>query len=254
MKRAVYLLSFLLLLASVALAQTVRIDGKVLPYKLIDGKQMISRALLAKTFPGFPGGEGMVDLAVLANNPNARIMRREGTIISVRYYNSGMAALYTRPERDPNRTQIMEGQPASSGGQAQFRAMMNEIVRLSNVAREANGVPPVTAHHTLEEAAIGHSEEMLKLDFFSHTSPTAGRETPHVRIMATGSRARRTGENIATFSGHPESSIAAKSVDGWMNSPGHRRNLLDPSFTHMGIGVAKSGLKFMVTQNFSDQP
>lgn len=248
-------LCLFLLLCAVGSAQTVRIDGQEIPYRMMDGKQMVARSELAKAFPGFPDGQGMVDLQELIKDPNARIMRRNGLIISIRYYNSSMAAMYNRnrPEPDPNRQAILAAGSQTNSG-FEYQAMMNEIVRLSNEQRQANGIPPVTAHITLEQAATAHSTEMAKLSYFSHNSPTEGRETPHQRIMSTGSNARRTGENIATFTGHPEASIASKSVIGWMNSPPHRKNLLDPSFTHMGIGVARTGLTFYVTQNFSDQP
>ena len=75
-------------------AQTVRIQSQEVPYRLIDGRQMILRSVLARLFPGIPDGEDRVDLAELIDNPNARILRRNGLIVSVRYYNQGMAAIY----------------------------------------------------------------------------------------------------------------------------------------------------------------
>ena len=73
------------MLCSAVQAQTVRIQSQEVPYKLVDGKQMIQRSVLAQFFPGFPSGEGRVDLAELIDNPNARILRRNGLIVSVRY-------------------------------------------------------------------------------------------------------------------------------------------------------------------------
>ncbi len=255
MMRALFASILFLMLVTGAWAQTVRIDGQEIPYRMVEGKQMVSRSDLAQAFPGFPDGEGMVDLQELIKDPNARIMRRNGLIISIRYYNSNMAAMYNRnrPAPDPNRAAILEAGTQTNTG-FQYQAMMDEIVRLSNEQRQAHGIPPVTAHITLEQAATAHSTEMAQLGYFSHDSPTPGRENPHKRIKSTGSNARTTGENIATFTGHPEASIASKSVIGWMNSPPHRKNLLDPSFTHMGIGVARTGQTFYVTQNFSDLP
>ncbi len=250
MKRSlVFLGIFLLLMGAWASAQTVRIQGKELPYRLKNGRQWISRALLAEAFPGFADGEGDVDLAVLINDPNARVMRRNGLIVSVRYYDRAMAALYRE-----NKPQTQERSPDSKA-QAEtqigdYRAIMDEIVRLSNIEREKNGALPLEADPLLEAAATGHSEEMAELEYFSHTSPTPGRETPSQRISLAGSAARATGENIAVFDGHSEASLAEKAVVGWMNSPPHRRNLLDPMFTHIGIGVGRKGKSYYLTQNF----
>lgn len=240
-----------LALFSPLLAQTVKVQGQDVEYKLLNGRQMVPRKPLAKIFPGFPQeGSETVDLAVLLDDPNARVMRRNGLIVSVRYYSSNMARMYSlagekaQPRGDaPNSTT-----PVSSGG---YRVIMDEIVRLSNLEREAHGVPPLTADPLLEKAATGHSEEMAALGYFSHTSPTAGRETPSDRIRLAGVDFRASGENIASFTGHAESTLAEKAVRGWMNSPPHRKNLLSPMFTHVGIGVGRNGEKYTLTQNFA---
>jgi uncharacterized protein YkwD len=249
MFRTLQCLALALFLVGTAAAQTVRIQGKELPYRLMDGKQMISREILAKAFPGFPEGEGSVDLAVLIDDPNARVLRRNGLIVSVRYYDKSMAALYgdSRPKARTQPGETPSETPTGGG----YREIMDEIVRLSNIEREKHGALPLEADPLLETSATGHSEEMAKLNYFSHTSPTPGRETPHDRIRLAGSAAQGTGENIAVFTGHSEDSLAKKSVVGWMNSPPHRKNLLDPSFTHIGIGVGKTGKTYYLTQNFA---
>lgn len=239
----------LLWLAGAVLAQSVKIEGQDLPYRLVNGKQMISRALLAKAFPGFQDGKGEVDLAELLSDGNARVVRRDGLIVSVRYYDSAMSAWYNSMRQTAARPAA--GAAVVPVADGDYAGLMKEVVRLSNIERANNGAPPLTVDHFLEIAALGHSQEMARLGYFDHTSPTPGRETPDVRIHLAGSSAPKTGENLAMFSGHPEAELAEKAVVGWMNSPGHRRNLLDPGFTHIGIGVAKSsGGEYYITQNF----
>jgi len=245
----------LFLLFSPSLAQTVRIQGKEIPYKLMNGRQMVSREALAEAFPGFPQGEvGSVDLAVLVDDPNARVMKRNGLIVSVRYYNTTMAKMYgqSRPKpRSVNGGGAEPGPDQTSSGEYPYRQLMDEIVRLSNLFREENGVASLASDPVLEKSATGHSLEMAKLSYFSHTSPTEGRETPHQRMRSAGCNARMTGENIATFTGHGVETLAEKAVMGWINSPPHRKNLLEPGFTHIGIGVGRNGRTFYLTQNFS---
>ena len=249
MIRTILISVFCLLLFSVASAQTVRIQGKEIPYRLVDGKQMISRLELAKVFPDYPEEEGDVDLAELVDNPDARVMRRNGLIVSVRYYNQSMAAIYG-PKAAPRSSPGQQTQSTSKAVDSDYRSIMREIVRLSNIEREKHGAPPVQADRLLDKAATGHSEEMAKLDYFSHTSPTAGRETPHERILLAGASVNASAENIAYFTGHAESGLAKKAVVGWMNSPGHRKNLLNPIYTHLGVGVGKRGRTYYLTQNF----
>lgn len=251
MRRCFLILNLFVWLCVAGLAQTVKIQGQELPYRFIDGRQMVSRALLAKAFPGFPDGKGEVDLGELAKDPQARVMKREGLIVSIRYYNDAMAALYEasrEPVVRPATTAPDKGQTSSEGG---YQTLMAEVVRFSNEERKTHGAAAVVPDKSLEKAAAGHSEEMARLNYFEHTSPTPGRETPDTRIRLAGANARKTGENLALLSPQPESVLAREVVTGWMNSPGHRANLLDPDFTHIGIGVARGpDGRYYITQNF----
>jgi hypothetical protein len=79
---------------------------------------------------------------------------------------------------------------------------------------------------------------MLKLDYFSHTSPVTELKNPSDRVYRTGISDFIVGENIAVHSldAGPET-VAVQLMEQWMNSPGHRANILGPEFTHIGIGV-----------------
>jgi len=131
-----------------------------------------------------------------------------------------------------------------------FRLVLDEIVRLTNLEREKYGALPLQADANLEEAATGHSREMAQLNYFSHNSPVQGRAAPRDRILLTGIQPRATGENIALFDSYPLQTLARNAVQGWMDSPPHRKNILNPMFTHIGVGVGKSGNTYYLTQNF----
>lgn len=110
----------------------------------------------------------------------------------------------------------------------------SEVVDLTNRERTRHGLPPLAVDPLLTTAAQAHSADMIARAFYSHTAPDGSQ--PWDRAAAAGSRRRSIGENIACGQRSP-----AEVVDGWMNSPGHRANILKPGFTHIGIGFAGGG-------------
>lgn len=110
-------------------------------------------------------------------------------------------------------------------------AYENEVVSLINAERSKAGLSPLTKQSQLTAAARLHSQDMACNDFFSHTSPTTG--SPFDRIAAQGYSYSWAGENIAAGYGS-----AAALVQGWMNSPGHKANILSENFTQIGVGYA----------------
>ncbi|MFE7172784.1 CAP domain-containing protein [Streptomyces sp. NPDC057616] len=109
-----------------------------------------------------------------------------------------------------------------------------EVVDLTNRERARTGLPGLTTDALLTTAAQAHSADMVARAFYSHTSPDGSR--PWDRAAAAGARRRSVGENIACGQRSP-----AEVVEGWMNSPGHRANILKSDFTHIGIGLAGGG-------------
>lgn len=146
------------------------------------------------------------------------------------------------------------GDPATNPetSPAPFRALMDEVIRLSNIERAKQGIPALKLDLRLENAATAHSEEMARLDYFSHDSPTPGRETIEKRILLSGISSGNVNENIAFYGGFPVAELAQESVNGWMNSPLHRRTLLDPSYTHIGVGISLKGDTYYLTQKFCE--
>jgi uncharacterized protein YkwD len=126
------------------------------------------------------------------------------------------------------------------------------IVALVNEERAAYGLGPVSVDPRLREAARGHSKDMGDLGFFDHTSPVAGKAKFTDRIKAQGhNKFGAAGENIA-MGGFKASARADNFMNMWMNSSGHRANILTEDFQYIGVGVyiTSSGEAY-ATQVFS---
>ena len=112
------------------------------------------------------------------------------------------------------------------------------ILKLVNAERQKAGLNELSYDVSLQSAARQHSQEMLRLNYFSHTSPTVELKNPSDRVYRTGLSDYVVGENIAVHSLDvaPEE-VASQLMEQWMKSPGHRANILRPEFTHIGAGV-----------------
>lgn len=110
----------------------------------------------------------------------------------------------------------------------------SEVIRLVNEVRAENGLKPLTTNWELSRIARYKSEDMFNNKYFSHTSPTYG--TPFQMIQAFGLSYRSAGENIA-YGQRTPSAV----VDAWMNSSGHRANILNSSYTQIGVGYCANG-------------
>lgn len=113
-------------------------------------------------------------------------------------------------------------------------AYEKEVIRLVNEIRVKNGLKELTYDWELSRVARYKSQDMKDNKYFSHTSPIYG--TPFQMIKNFGISYRSAGENIAKGYASPQAV-----VNGWMNSEGHRANILNSSFTHIGVGYVASG-------------
>ena len=109
-----------------------------------------------------------------------------------------------------------------------------EVVRLVNDIRRQNGLKPLTENWELSRVARYKSQDMLDNRYFAHNSPTYG--TPFQMMKAFGLSYRTAGENIARGYATPQAV-----VNGWMNSSGHRANILNAGYTQIGVGYAAQG-------------
>ena len=113
-------------------------------------------------------------------------------------------------------------------------AYEKEVVRLVNKERANAGLSSLKEDWQLSRVARYKSEDMQKNNYFSHTSPTYG--SPFNMMKSFGITYKSAGENIAKGYKTPDAV-----VKGWMNSPGHRANILSSSFTHIGVGYVEKG-------------
>lgn len=113
-----------------------------------------------------------------------------------------------------------------------------EVVELVNEERKKRNLDPLEMDHHLSGLARKKSQDMADNDYFSHTSPTYG--SPFDMMEQFDFTFRMAGENIAAGQRSPD-----QVVEGWMNSEGHRENILKEGFTHIGVGyVEDAGLSY----------
>lgn len=116
-----------------------------------------------------------------------------------------------------------------------------QVVDLTNAERTKAGLKPLEMHTPLMAVAHAKSADMAKNNYFSHTSPTFG--SPFDQIKSAGISYRSAGENIAQGQRTPQQVVQA-----WMDSPGHRQNIMNANFTHIGVGFVEEG--YYWTQQF----
>lgn len=110
----------------------------------------------------------------------------------------------------------------------------NEVIRLVNEIRVKNGLNPLTADWELSRVARYKSQDMKDNNYFSHNSPIYG--SPFDMIKNFGISYRSAAENIAKGQKTPQAVM-----NGWMNSSGHRANILNSSYKKIGVGYVASG-------------
>jgi uncharacterized protein YkwD len=110
---------------------------------------------------------------------------------------------------------------------------LEEVLELTNAYRADHGLAELRLNRSLSAAAQEYSERMAREGFFDHRSPDG--DMPGERIAEQGYRWQTWGENIAM--GYR---TASQVMRAWINSPGHRANLLNPRFDEIGLGVARA--------------
>lgn len=124
------------------------------------------------------------------------------------------------------------------GGSMLLTTAESRTLTMHNQARTANGLPTLCVHRLLTRAARSHSQEMINKDYFAHESFNG--ETDIARMQRFGYTSSgfsfvKYGENI--YRGSGTSGTPSSAFRWWMNSPGHRANILDADFREVGIGV-----------------
>ena len=120
-------------------------------------------------------------------------------------------------------------------------AYEKQVVTLVNQERAKAGLKPLTIDNTLSKSARAKSQDMHDKHYFDHQSPTYG--SPFDQMKKFGITYKSAGENIAMGQRTPQ-----EVMNAWMNSSGHRANILNASYTHIGVGYVADGAYW--TQQF----
>ena len=139
----------------------------------------------------------------------------------------------TTTSEPPASTSTTSAKPTTTAGKPPATGSVARVLELVNSERAKAGCQALTEDKRLDNAAQGHSDDMSRNSYFSHTSQDGRTFVDREHNAGYPSPG---GENIA------EGYTSADAVmDGWMHSDGHRRNILDCSFTTIGIGVTTTG-------------
>jgi uncharacterized YkwD family protein len=138
------------------------------------------------------------------------------------------------PAQAPAKQPAQAEQPKAAPSASQVSAFEQKVFELTNQERAKNGVPALKLDTELSKVAREKSNDMKTNGYFDHNSPTYG--SPFDMMKKFGISYRTAGENIAMGQRSPEEVVKA-----WMNSEGHRKNILNASFTHIGVGHVAEG-------------
>lgn len=142
-----------------------------------------------------------------------------------------------KPAENNNTQKPAEQKPAEQKPAEEAKSLSEfeqRVVELTNAERAKQGLPALKIDTELSKVARIKSEDMKKNNYFDHNSPTYG--SPFDMMKKFGISYTSAGENIAQGQRTPEEVVQA-----WMNSAGHRANILNNGFTHIGVGYVESG-------------
>lgn len=153
--------------------------------------------------------------------------------IAVRFQVGISEIIQANPQvKNPNL--IYPGEKVNIPSYDATKSIEQQVIQLTNQERTKNGLPALTADWELSRVARYKANDMRDKNYFSHTSPTYG--DPFTMMKNFGIAYRSAGENIAAGQATPQMVVQA-----WMNSPGHRANILSRNYTRIGVGYSKGG-------------
>ena len=144
-------------------------------------------------------------------------------------YRIGLSEIISSNPQIKNPALIYPGQKLNIPNIEDVKTLENEVIRLVNVERAKMGLPALKANWQLSRTARYKSQDMINKNYFSHQSPTYG--SPFKMMESFGLRFSSAGENIAKGQRTPQAVMNA-----WMNSPGHKANILKPEYDTIGVG------------------
>lgn len=148
----------------------------------------------------------------------------------------------TQPQQAPTQNQNQAAPapaapapaPKTTPAAGSISSIESRVIELTNAERKKAGLPALQADTKLSNVAREKSRDMQQKGYFSHTSPTYG--SPFDMMRDFGITYQSAGENIAKGQRTPEEVVQA-----WMNSEGHRKNILSGNYSHIGVGYVEAG-------------
>lgn len=146
------------------------------------------------------------------------------------------------PEQTQQNTKAQQSENTDKSEQTKDASQFEQkVVDLVNQERQKQGLKPLTLNKKLSDVARTKSKDMMDKGYFDHNSPTYG--SPFDMMKQFGIEYTTAGENIAKGQQSPEDVMNA-----WMNSDGHRKNILNPDFTEIGVGYVKGDTTYWTQQ------
>lgn len=174
-----------------------------------------------------------LSLPALAAYDTYTVQKGDSLWIIATKYQIGLSEIISANPQFPNPHLIYPGDSVTIPNIDTIKSIEAEVIRLTNLERTKNGLSALTTNWELSRVARYKSQDMIDKNYFSHTSPTYG--TPFQMMKSFGISYTAAAENIAYGQ-----STAAAVVSGWMNSSGHRANILSSTYTQIGVGLAKT--------------
>ncbi|WP_225999157.1 CAP domain-containing protein [Paenibacillus sp. BJ-4] len=153
---------------------------------------------------------------------------KQGTKQGTKQGNQNASQAANKQQKQAQNTNSGAGQSAGSGAELSKSQFAAEVVKLVNNERSQQGLKPLTSNAKLTEVALAKAKDMSTNNYFSHTSPTYG--SPFDMMKKFGVSYTYAGENIAMGQQTPQEVMKA-----WMNSQGHRENILKAEYTQIGV-------------------
>lgn len=170
-----------------------------------------------------------------AQNNNTHIVQRGDSLwkIAVKYQ-IGVSEIIAANKQIPNPDLIYPNQKINIPNIDKTKGVEQQVLTLVNQERARAGVKPLQMDWELQRVARVKACDMAEKGYFSHQSPTYG--SPFDMMKQFGISYRSAGENIAEGQRTPSEVMTA-----WMNSQGHRENILKSDYTHLGVGYCQTG-------------
>ncbi len=204
--------------------------------------------ILARSMPVFvySGGNQYMHISQEHQAPHFPVFKKWGWPLALTLGLSLVAApSWSQTLHTPSMGTSTSTLIAQSSTIAQMEA---EVVQQINQKRQSHGLPPLQLNPKLSLVARSHSQQMARHNFYSHIDPQGWNHRR--RVEAFGLQAYLIGENLMKCI--QSSDPVGLSVQSWMNSPAHRKNILLSEMQETGVGIWRKGQTYYVTQIYME--